>query len=380
MKAKLIRRGKAKIKLDDSSEGAQRLSEYAVGDYVFTKIKGHPVWPSKIDSIETLSRNGKLVKKYGVFFFGTNETATVFADRLFLYTPNRERFGLPKSQNNFNSAMYELEMDLRRSCRKRRPVEEVEEVPESEDPWFVGGETSSLMEKVESIEDPLSTGQESSGASSSLETPHDLKQELAVAFAAKYALPATIDDYDRDVRLADYFYWTRANKPETCNRQTVVDSLRAIVKLEASIVRLMADAIDYQKLLALLEPTTRALFTARREPMLLRPSFLLLLMRLYRTELLATDSESLKDVKKKLKEVAGRLAYRFLTHAWRKTDDEEYPQPAPPSVMELLDQPDLWRQRMADACGQVLHRPENKRYLQSYEDVSLYLGPGTDEL
>lgn len=38
--------------------------------------------------------------------------ATVFADRLYLYTPNRERFGFPKSQNNFNSAMYELEMDL----------------------------------------------------------------------------------------------------------------------------------------------------------------------------------------------------------------------------------------------------------------------------
>ena len=38
--------------------------------------------------------------------------ATVFADRLYPYTPNRERFGYPKSQNSFNGAMYELEIQL----------------------------------------------------------------------------------------------------------------------------------------------------------------------------------------------------------------------------------------------------------------------------
>lgn len=48
MKPKPHRRGKAKAKLDDSSEGAHRLAEYEAGQYVFTKIKGHPVWPSKV--------------------------------------------------------------------------------------------------------------------------------------------------------------------------------------------------------------------------------------------------------------------------------------------------------------------------------------------
>ncbi|XP_037959296.1 uncharacterized protein LOC119688703 [Teleopsis dalmanni] len=67
----------------------QELKEFQVGQLVFAKVKGYPSWPAKITQ-----RNEK---SYGVFFYGTNETASMSAENIFAYEENKKKLINAKS-------------------------------------------------------------------------------------------------------------------------------------------------------------------------------------------------------------------------------------------------------------------------------------------
>ena len=76
---------------------------FDVGARVFAKVRGYPAWPARV---ETVASGGA---KYGVFFYGTYESATCKANELWPFDEDtKAKFGKNKKKN-FDVAMLEIE-------------------------------------------------------------------------------------------------------------------------------------------------------------------------------------------------------------------------------------------------------------------------------
>lgn len=76
---------------------------FKVDDKVFGKVKGYPAWPARVTSV-----NGK---RYGVVFYGTNETGTLKQDNVFYYLTNKHKFPMQK-RKFYAEAIKDIELDI----------------------------------------------------------------------------------------------------------------------------------------------------------------------------------------------------------------------------------------------------------------------------
>ncbi|CAG9829129.1 unnamed protein product [Diabrotica balteata] len=74
---------------------------FKVGDKIFAKVKGYPVWPARI-----VSEAGK---KFNVLFYGTGETGCISSDHLFYYLKNKKKFQKPLKSKDYIAAFKEIE-------------------------------------------------------------------------------------------------------------------------------------------------------------------------------------------------------------------------------------------------------------------------------
>ncbi|XP_028135232.1 hepatoma-derived growth factor-related protein 2 [Diabrotica virgifera virgifera] len=74
---------------------------FKVGDKIFAKVKGYPVWPARI-----VSEAGK---KFNVLFYGTGETGCISSEHLFYYLKNKKKFQKPLKRQDYIAAFKEIE-------------------------------------------------------------------------------------------------------------------------------------------------------------------------------------------------------------------------------------------------------------------------------
>jgi hypothetical protein len=68
----------------------KRSDVYTVSDKVFAKVRGYSAWPARIEAVVRDTKTAK----YKVFFFGTNQSATVKEEELFpSNAESKNRFG-----------------------------------------------------------------------------------------------------------------------------------------------------------------------------------------------------------------------------------------------------------------------------------------------
>lgn len=88
--------------------------KFCIGNKVFVKIKGFPHWPAVVTGIENDEK--KKLLKYNVKYFGTQEVGQVNKDHICLYSENKEKYGIKKTDNyknkSFNYALMEAESSL----------------------------------------------------------------------------------------------------------------------------------------------------------------------------------------------------------------------------------------------------------------------------
>ncbi|CAO1307212.1 unnamed protein product [Diamesa tonsa] len=74
---------------------------FALGDHVFTKLKGYRAWPSKI--IEVVHKN-----RFNVYFYGTGETAVVKSDDMVVYdAASIQKCAKPETSKTHNKGFKE---------------------------------------------------------------------------------------------------------------------------------------------------------------------------------------------------------------------------------------------------------------------------------
>lgn len=91
------------------------LKKFFAGDKVFAKVRGYPPWPAKVEKVsDPNSKNAK----YGVYFYGTGETAVCKVEELYTYTENKAKFCKPIRRKFFHEGIQQLEQELKNDRNK----------------------------------------------------------------------------------------------------------------------------------------------------------------------------------------------------------------------------------------------------------------------
>ena len=103
---------------------------FQVGDPVWAKMKGFPIWPGRIDPPEKMT--GQTLKKGAlcVYFFGSRNYASILPEDLKPYHEFKEKFGKNVKQVNLKRAVEELERFL---AGEEESEEEDDEEEEEDD-------------------------------------------------------------------------------------------------------------------------------------------------------------------------------------------------------------------------------------------------------
>jgi 3-hydroxyisobutyrate dehydrogenase len=106
---------------------------FQVGDPVWAKMKGFPIWPGRIDSPEKMT--GQTLKKgaFCVYFFGSRNYASIMPEDLKPYQEFKEKFGRNVKLVNLKRAVEELERFLAGEEESEDEEEQEEEEQEEND-------------------------------------------------------------------------------------------------------------------------------------------------------------------------------------------------------------------------------------------------------
>ena len=86
---------------------------FSPGDLIWAKMPGYPHWPARID---VPAPDEKIPpKKFAISFFGTHETAVMWAKNLLPYEENRDRFSTnsKRPRRGFKEALAEIVENLK---------------------------------------------------------------------------------------------------------------------------------------------------------------------------------------------------------------------------------------------------------------------------